>query len=347
MKDLLEMEIFEIKKEMKIIGLPSYKSRQITEWIYKKKIFKFSEMTNVSKKDAAFLKDKFFIGIPNIIEVVKSEDGTKKFLLELYDGNIIESVLMEYSYGFSICISSQVGCKMNCSFCASGKDGLERNLTASEMIGQILAVEKYTGENVSHIVIMGIGEPFDNYDNFIKFIKTANNPEGLGIGQRRITVSTSGIIPRIYDFADYESQVNLAVSLHETDNEARNRIMPVNRRYSIENLMSACRYYVKKTNRRISFEYALIPGKNDSPEKAKALAILLKDILCYVNIIPVNRIEGVEYDGSTKKNTAHFYDILKRHNINVTVRRELGGDINAACGQLRRSHADKIQHRNK
>jgi 23S rRNA (adenine2503-C2)-methyltransferase len=253
---------------------------------------------------------------------------------------------MEYDYGNSVCISSQAGCRMNCSFCASGKNGFARNLTPGEMTGQIIAISKASGKEISRVVVMGTGEPFDNYDNFISFIGNATDGEGLGMGQRRITVSTCGIVPRIRDFADYGSQVNLSVSLHETDDRSRNAIMPINRKYPIAQLMEACRYYIRKTNRRISFEYALIPGKNNSVGKARALAALLKDMLCYVNIIPVNRIEGVSYEGDPGENASHFYDILRKNKIHVTVRRELGEDIEAACGQLRRSHVDEIRHRN-
>jgi len=345
MKNILDLTIDEFKIELTECGFKSFKANQILDWIYKKKIFDFHLMSNISKNDIDKLISQFTIEIPLIAEVFKSTDGTKKYLLELTDGNVVESVLMKYSYGYSICISSQAGCRMNCSFCASGKDGLVRNLTQGEMIGQILGVSVSSGCEIARVVIMGTGEPFDNYDNFIKFIETANNPDGLDIGQRKMTVSTCGIIPRIYDFADYGSQVNLAISLHDTDNQSRSKTMPVNNSYPIEELIHACRYYIKKTKRRLSFEYALIPGVNDSVEKADELAGLLKGMLCYVNIIPVNKIDGVTYKGDPKLNASRFYDILGKQGIQVTVRRELGTDIKAACGQLRRSHADKIQHR--
>ena len=347
MKNLLDMKIDNLIKEIKDAGFKSYKADQILDWIYKKKVFSFNEMSNISAADAQKLIELYSIDIPKVIDIYRSSDGTRKYLLELKDGNIIEAVLMEYNYGYSICISSQAGCRMNCSFCASGKDGLERNLTPGEMTGQVLAVSADCGCTVARVVVMGTGEPFDNYDNFIGFIENANHRKGLDIGQRKITVSTCGIVPGIYDFADYGSQVNLAISLHGTDNETRSATMPVNRKYPIEELMKACRYYVKKTNRRISFEYALIPGKNDSVDKAVELSQLLKGMLCYVNIIPVNGIDGVTYKGDPRANASRFYDILGKQGIQVTVRRELGTDIKAACGQLRRSHADKVQLRDR
>ncbi|MCK5757557.1 MAG: 23S rRNA (adenine(2503)-C(2))-methyltransferase RlmN [Clostridiales bacterium] len=342
MINLLDLSIDEFKEELIAAGFKKYKATQILDWIYKKRVFSFEGMSNISKSDTEKLKKLFKIDLPVIIDTLKSRDGTKKYLLELADGNVVESVLMKYSYGYSICISCQAGCRMNCSFCASGKDGLERNLSPGEMTGQILAIAAQSECEITRVVVMGTGEAFDNYDNFIKFIEIANEPNGLDIGQRKITVSTCGIVPRIYDFADYGSQVNLAISLHDTDNESRSATMPVNKSYPIEELIRACRYYIKKTNRRLSFEYALIPGINDSIAKAGELAKLLKGMLCYVNIIPVNRIDGVTYKGDPRINASSFYDILEKHGIQVTVRRELGTDIRAACGQLRRSHADKV-----
>lgn len=344
--ELFDLSIEEISLGMQAAGYPAYKADQVIDWIYDKKVYSFDDMTNISKQDRTALSDMYSISLPRIVLVQKSMDGTEKLLMELKDGNMVECVLMEYSYGISICISSQVGCRMNCSFCASGKDGLERNLSPGEMTGQILSAEKHTDKKIARIVVMGTGEPFDNYDNFIRFMETATSQQGLGFGQRKVTVSTCGIVPRIYDFADLGTQVNLSISLHESLDEKRNEIMPVNRSYPISELMDACRYYIKRTNRRISFEYALIPGKNDSREDAHCLARLLKGMLCYVNIIPVNRIEGYEYKGNPAENARLFYDILGHHEIHVTVRRELGSDIDAACGQLRRSHADKLRNRN-
>ncbi len=346
MIELLDLDINTAKKAMSDAGFPGYKAGQVLDWVYKKNVFRFEDMTNISKKDTQKLGEIFAISLPKVVIEKKSGDGTQKYLMELADGNMVECVLMEYSYGTSICISSQAGCRMNCSFCASGKDGLERNLTPGEMTGQILSAGVHSGRKIARVVVMGTGEPFDNYDNFIGFLETATSAEGLGFGQRRITVSTCGIVPAIYDFADYGSQVNLSISLHETLDEERSSIMPVNRKYPISELMKACRYYIKKTNRRISFEYALIPGKNDSREDAMRLVQLLKGMLCYVNIIPVNRIKGFDYSGNPAENTRMFYDILGHHDIHVTVRRELGRDIDAACGQLRRSHADKLRNRN-
>ncbi|MFO7611042.1 MAG: 23S rRNA (adenine(2503)-C(2))-methyltransferase RlmN [Clostridia bacterium] len=345
MINIFDLTPDEAAGEIERIGLLPYKARQVSEWLYKKKIPDFSRMTNISKSDAMKLGSVFTTDIPSVEKTLESTDGTIKYLFRLSDGNMIESVLMKYSYGYSLCISSQAGCRMNCSFCASGKDGLARNLATGEMTGQIIASEIRSGIRISRIVVMGTGEPFDNYDNLLRFLDTAADPKGLGIGQRRITVSTCGLVPGIIRFADYGSQVNLAISLHETEDESRSRIMPVNKKYPIVEVLKACRYYIEKTNRRISFEYALIPGVNDSPAKALELARLLKGMLCYVNIIPVNLIEGVEYKGNPGKNAAVFYDILGKNGIHVTVRRELGGDIEAACGQLRRSHADEIRRR--
>lgn len=342
MINLLDLSIEKFIKEITNAGFKSYKATQILDWIYKKRVFDFQKMSNISKNDIEKLVKLFKINLPKITDTLKSRDGTRKYLVEFADGNVVESVLMKYSYGNSICISSQAGCRMNCSFCASGKDGLARNLTPGEMTGQILAIAALSGSEISRVVVMGTGEPFDNYENFIKFIEIANHDKGLDIGQRKMTVSTCGIVPRIYDFADYGSQVNLAISLHDTKNDSRSKTMPVNKSYPIEDLIKACRYYIQKTRRRLSFEYALIPGINDSVEKAGELAKLLKGMLCYVNIIPVNRIDGVTYKGDPRINASSFYDILEKHGIQVTVRRELGTDIRAACGQLRRSNADKV-----
>lgn len=347
MTDILNLSIAQAKNKIEQAGFASYRTDQILDWIYKKHVCDFSKMTNISKKDREKLEELFTIGLPEVIKSLESRDGTVKSLMSLKDGNVIESVLMEYNYGHSLCISSQAGCRMNCSFCASGKNGLARDLTTGEMIGQIIAMSRKFNKDISRVVVMGIGEPFDNYDNFIGFVENAINQQGLEMGQRRITVSTCGIVPGICKFADYNSQVNLSVSLHETDNKSRSAIMPINRKYPIEELLKACRYYINKTNRRISFEYALIPGQNDSIDKAHALAGLLKDMLCYVNIIPINKIEGVSYDKNLIGSASHFYDILRKNKIHATVRRELGSDIEAACGQLRRSHVDEIRRRNK
>ncbi len=347
MKNILDMKIEELESEFLNLGLKLFRAKQVLNWIYEKQIFDFSDMSNLSKDDRILLNSEFTIDIPKIIYNLKSSDGTFKYLLELADGNVVESVLMEYTYGYSICVSSQVGCKRACDFCASGKDGLVRNLTSGEIIGQILAVSKKTQKHIERVVAMGIGEPFDNYYNFIKFAEIANASWGLGMGMRKITVSTSGVVPKIYEFADYNSQINLAISLHQTDNQKRSNIMPVNRMWDIEELIDACKYYINKTNRRLSFEYALIPSNNDTIDDANRLAQLLKGMLCYVNIIPVNKIDGVTYKGDLKLNSSHFYEILRKNGIHVTVRRELGRDIEAACGQLRRSRADKVQRSNK
>ena len=277
---------------------------------------------------------------------MESSDGTKKYLFDILDGNIIESVLMEYHYGKSVCVSSQVGCKMGCKFCASTGIPFVRNLTAGEIVEQILAIEQDTGEKISNIVFMGIGEPLDNYDNVIKAIRILNNPKGLGIGARHISVSTSGLVPRIYDLAKENIQCTLSVSLHASNNEKRSSMMPVNNRYSVEELIKACKDYIAMTNKRISFEYALAKDNNDNMQDAKELANLLKGMLCHVNLIPINKIENGKFTKSSNENIIKFRDYLNDHGIVATIRRELGSDIEAACGQLRRKNLNPKNENN-
>lgn len=342
MIDILNLTLEQLTDFLLENNISKFKAKQVFDWIYKKNIYQFDEMTNLSKDDRNFLDEHCFIGLLKIKDRMTSKDGTQKFLMELNDGQLIETVLMEYTYGLSICISSQVGCKMGCEFCASTKLGFERNLTAGEMISQVMTVNRYLGMNIDRVVVMGIGEPFDNFENFITFIRIANDHHGLDIGGRKLTVSTCGIVPRIYEFADLKLQVNLSISLHETDDRKRSELMPVNRTYPISEIMSACKYYISKTNRRISFEYALIGGENDSDSSAKNLSVLLKGMLCYVNVIPINQISEGKYNYDKKKNIESFCGILRKNGIMVTVRRELGSDINASCGQLRRSHIDGV-----
>ena len=311
-----------------------FRATQIFEWIYRKSIKSFDEITNVNKDSINKLKEDFEFNKLKIIKVQEDKD-VKKYLFELSDGNKIESVVMYHDYGISICISSQIGCNMGCAFCESGRLKKVRNLTVDEMVLQVLQTQENIKERISHIVIMGIGEPFDNYDNVIDFINVVNDPYSLAIGARHITVSTSGIVPKIYEFAKDESQVNLAISLHAPNNEIRNKIMKINRAYNIEEIIKAAKDYVKQTNRRVTFEYIMLQNVNDSNECAKELAKLLKGINCYVNLIPYNETNNIEFKRSTTSNINSFYDILKKENINVTIRREFGSKVSAACGQLR------------
>lgn len=322
-------------------GLPKFRAGQIFEWIYRD-VQDFDQMTNLSKDMISKLKEALYIGRSEIeVKQVSREDGTRKYLLKLEDGNAVETVLMEYSYGKTICISTQVGCRMNCSFCASGIGGLTRHMTSGEMLEEVMAVSRDIGERISNIVLMGTGEPFDNYDEIIKFLKTVNNQKGLNIGMRHITISTSGLVPKIMDFADEQLQCTLAISLHASNNEIRDQLMPVNRKYKIEELIDACRYYTNKTNKRITFEYALIKGINDSEQNAEELARLLKGMLCHVNLIPINEVVEKGFSKSTKAAIDRFRSVLEKNRIEATVRRELGSDINAACGQLRKKYSDQ------
>ena len=316
------------------INEKKFKATQVFEWIYRKDVRNFDEMSNLSKDTISKLKEEFEF---NDIKIVKKEEDelVKKYLFELSDGNKIESVLMEHDYGLSICISSQIGCNMGCAFCQSGRLKKVRNLTVDEMLLQIMNVEKDVGERISHIVVMGIGEPFDNYDNFVDFMEIAIDPYGLAIGQRHITVSTSGIVPKIKAFADLETGVNLAISLHAPNNDIRSSIMKINNAYHIEEIIDTVKYYISKTNRRVTFEYIMLKDVNDSKECALELCKLLKGINCYVNLIPYNETENIEFKRSNTSQIGIFYDILKKNNINVTIRKEFGSKVSAACGQLR------------
>ena len=296
------------------------------------KIFNHRPTKDLRKK----LEEKYTLCNYNILKKQESKDGTIKYLFDVLDGNAIETVLMRYHHGNSICVSSQIGCKMGCKFCASTGINFIRSLTSGEIVEQIIAVEQDTGEKISNVVFMGIGEPFDNYDNVVNAIKIINHPKGLNIGARHISISTSGLVPKIYQLAEENIQCTLSISLHATDNEKRSSMMPVNNVYPIEELMKACKDYIKKTNRRISFEYALAKDNNDNLEDAKQLVKLLKGMLCHVNLIPINKIENGKYDKSSNENIMKFRDYLNDHGIVATIRRELGSDIDAACGQLRR-----------
>ncbi|PTJ44747.1 23S rRNA (adenine(2503)-C(2))-methyltransferase RlmN [Staphylococcus simulans] len=319
-------------------GQQKFRAKQIFEWLYEKRVDTIDEMTNLSKDLRALLKDNFTITTLETAVKQESRDGTIKFLFELQDGYTIETVLMRHEYGNSVCVTTQVGCRIGCTFCASTLGGLKRNLEAGEIVAQVLTVQKAldaTDERVSSIVIMGIGEPFENYDEMMDFLKIVNHDNGLNIGARHITVSTSGIIPKIYDFADEEIQINFAVSLHAANDEIRSKLMPINRAYSIDKLMEAIQYYQEKTNRRITFEYGLFGGVNDQLTHARELAHLIQGLNCHVNLIPVNHVPERNYVKTSKEDIFKFEKELKRLGINATIRRNQGSDIDAACGQLR------------
>ena len=336
MKNIKNYNLEDLKQELVSIGEKTYRAEQIFKWIYVDKINTFEKMTNLSLDLRKKLEENYTLCNFNIIKKQESVDGTKKYLFDVLDGNAIETVLMEYNSWKTICVSSQIGCRMGCKFCASTGIPFIRNLTSGEIVEQILAVEQDIQDKVSNIVFMGIGEPLDNYDNVIKAIKIINNPKGLNIGARHISVSTSGLVPRIYDLANENIQCTLSISLHATNDEKRSSMMPVNNLYNVKELMKACKDYIKITNKRISFEYALAKDNNDNLEDAKELVNLLKGMLCHVNLIPINKIENGKYIKSSNENIIKFRDYLNEHGIVATIRRELGSDIDAACGQLRR-----------
>ena len=326
---LEEMENYFLEHDSK-----KFHALQLFLWLYDKRVESYEEMSNIKKEMLDSLKKDFSIERLKIVDVQEDED-VNKYLFELYDGEHIEAVLMRHDYGNSICVSSQVGCNMGCKFCESGRRKKVRNLEIYEMVLQILMIEKLLGERISHVVVMGIGEPFDNYDNLIDFIKIINNDFGLGIGARHITVSTCGIIPKIKEFSNLDLQVNLAISLHAPNDEIRNKIMPINKAYPISDLMKALKEYYSKTNRRITIEYVMLDSINDSDECALELTKLLKGLNCYVNLIPYNETQNISFKRTKMIQISRFYDILKKKGINVTIRREFGGSISAACGQLR------------
>ena len=313
-----------------------FRAKQVISWIYKG-AEDFEDMKNLPKTLIVKLKENFYIGLPKIEKIFESKfDGTKKMLLRFNDGNIIESVIMKYKHGYSVCVSTQVGCRMGCKFCASTIDGKVRDLTGGEIIAEILTAQKVVNDRISNVVLMGSGEPFDNYDNVLLFLELVNADYGLNIGQRHITISTCGIVPKIYDLADKDMQITLAISLHAFSDDKRREIMPIANKYSISEIIEACKYYIEKTNKRISFEYALAKDNNDNLEDAKALVKLLKGMLAHVNLIPINKIESGKFTKSTNENIIKFRDYLNSKGIVATIRRELGNDINASCGQLRR-----------
>ncbi len=340
--NLLNLTSEEMRNEMSLLGLEEYRADQIFKWI-SKGVTDLSLMGGVPRKVRdAFEKDGIYAAVPRVVRSqTSSQDGTVKCLMEMEDGVRVETVFMKYKYGNSVCISSQAGCRMGCVFCASGMNGLERSLTAGEMYGQILAIENETNEKISHVVVMGIGEPMDNYESLSAFLNILNDPKGKGLSMRNITVSTSGLIPKIDRFGSDFPQVNLAISLHAVTDGERSALMPVNRAYPLKDLMEAVRRYTDKTHRRVTFEYTLIRGVNDDDEHLRKLAALLKGMLCHVNLIPLNRVKGKEFEPGRERTAYQFRDELEKHGIPATVRRELGSDIDAACGQLRLSGDNK------
>lgn len=330
-----------LKQYLISLGEKPFRSSQLIEWIYRHKISSFDEITNIKKDLIKKIKEDFIIDSLECVTYQKSTDGTCKFLFRLPDGNLIETVLMNHDYGYSVCVTTEVGCNMGCAFCASGMKKKLRNLTTSEIVLQVMMVSKIAEVRVSHVVVMGIGEPFDNYDNVINFLKIINHPLGLEIGARHITVSTCGLVDKIYEYSNFDLQVNLAISLHAPTNEIRDKIMPINHAYKIEKLIDAIKYYIEKTNRRVTIEYILISGLNDTAECANKLCDLLHGLNVYVNLIPYNEVIEKPFKRSKKEDMVNFFDILKKRRINVQLRKEQGGDIDAACGQLRSKHMNK------
>ena len=340
MIDLKDLSFNELGKLLEDIGEPKFRIKQIFAWL-SRGVTSFDEMTDISKKTREKLSEVSYISKLRIREKFVSKiDKTTKYLFELDDGNCIESVVMYYKHGISICISSQVGCRMGCAFCASTIGGLYRSLTAGEILNQVIFAQKDIGERISNIFMMGIGEPLDNYDNVVKFLHNVNNEHGLNIGYRHISLSTCGVVDRIYDLAKEKFPITLSVSLHAPNDTIRDSIMPINHKYNIDELIKACRDYIDTTTRRISFEYSLISGVNDSKENAKELAKLLKGMLCHVNLIPVNKVKERGFEKGTKAQIEMFMNTLISLGINATVRRELGSDISASCGQLRKKVLD-------
>lgn len=339
MTDIKSLTFEELAGMMQGLNEPKFRTKQVYEWMHKKLASSFDEMTNLPKDLRQRLSDECEYTCLECVRVQESaEDGTKKFLFALSDGNLIESVFMRYHHGNSVCISSQVGCRMGCKFCASTIDGLVRNLTPAEMLDQIYRITVITGERVSNVVIMGSGEPMDNYDNVLKFIRMISDENGLNISGRNITVSSCGIVPRIRELAKEKLPVTLAISLHAPTDEKRKALMPIANKYSLDELLEACRYYYECTGRRISFEYALVEGVNDRDEEVKELSSLLKGVNAHVNLIPVNPIKERDYRSTSRTNVLKFQNKLEKNGINVTIRREMGRDIDGACGQLRRRH---------
>ena len=336
-QDIKSFTLPQLKKEIEEMGEKAFRAKQLYEWMHVKLARSYEEMTNIPKSLIAKLEERYdYTSLKEVMVQTSKIDGTKKFLFELSDGNLVESVWMQYHHGNSVCISSQVGCRMGCRFCASTLDGLERSLLPGEMLDQIYAIERSTGERVSNVVVMGTGEPLDNYDNLLQFIHMLSDENGLHISQRNITVSTCGLVDKMKQLADEKLQITLALSLHGSTQEKRQALMPIANRYHITEVVDACRYYFERTGRRITFEYSLVGGVNDTQEDADNLCALVGDINCHINLIPVNPIKERDYVESEKRDILNFQNKLEKNHINVTIRREMGRDIDGACGQLRR-----------
>lgn len=341
-QDIMLYSLDELKDYLNSIGEKPFRAKQIYEWLHQKLVESFDDMTNISKNLKEKLNNDFYIQSLEMVQVLTSKiDGTQKFLFRLNDGNVIESVLMRYKHGNSVCISTQVGCRMGCRFCASTLDGLVRDLKPSEMLEEIYYIQRYSKERVSNIVLMGSGEPMDNFDNVLAFVKAISDENGLHISQRNITISSCGLAEKIKELADSNVQVTLALSLHAADDETRKQLMPIAYKYSIKEVLEACQYFFDKTGRRITFEYSLVAGVNDTKEEAAKLVHLIKGMNCHVNLIPVNPIKERDFKRSTKVNIALFKGHLEKNGINATVRREMGSDIQGACGQLRKSFIEE------
>ncbi len=345
-KDIKSLDFDELKEFIESIGEKGFRAKQVYGWIHKKLVPSFDDMANVPKELREKFKKSCTITSTNVIKKQVSADGTCKFLMQLYDGNTVESVLMKYKHGNSVCISTQAGCRMGCRFCASTVGGLIRNLAPSEMLGQVYEIQRLTGERVSNVILMGIGEPLDNYNNVVKFIKMLSDGNGLNISQRNITLSTCGIVEKIKELEEEHLAITLAISLHAPDDGIRKQIMPVAERYSIDEIIETCRHYIEKTRRRITFEYSLMEGTNDQPVHAEKLAKLLHGINCHVNLIPLNPVKGRAGSRPGTTGIQHFKLILEKNRINVTIRREMGSDIDAACGQLRNKNKGGELHEN-
>ena len=340
--DIKSMTLDELTEYIVAAGFPKFRGKQLYDWMHVKLVEGYEEMTNIPKQLKDFLSENtFFASLKPARVQVSKEDGTAKYLFELYDGNYIESVLMHYKHGNSVCISSQAGCRMGCRFCASTLDGLARSLEPSEMLDQIYRIQKSTGERVTNVVVMGSGEPFDNFDNFVRFEKLLTDENGLNISARNLTVSTCGLVPKIYELADMKLQITLAISLHAPNDDMRKKLMPIANKYSIKEIMDACRYYIEKTGRRVTFEYSLVKGENDSIECAEQLISLVNDLNCHINLIPVNPIKERDYRQTELADINKFKNRLEKNKINVTIRREMGRDIDGACGQLRKRYSDE------
>lgn len=342
--DIKSLTLHELTEEIIGMGEKGFRAGQMYQWMHQKLVRGFEEMSNLSQAFRRQCAEHFSFTALNVVQVQESKiDGTRKYLFALEDGNVVESVWMKYKHGNSVCISSQVGCRMGCKFCASTLDGLERNLLPSEMLDQIYSIQRLTGERVSNVVVMGTGEPLDNYDNLLTFLEILTGEEGLNISQRNITVSTCGLVPKMRELADRKLQITLALSLHATTDEKRRKLMPIANRYSIEELMETCRYYFEKTGRRITFEYSLVGGVNDTDRDAEELIALARPLCCHVNLIPVNPIKERSFVQSEAMRIQAFRNKLEKSKINVTIRREMGRDIDGACGQLRRKHTQSLE----